>query len=97
MKIVLDTNVILSINLQTILDLVEKDAEFFAVPALPEQVCSDPDDDKFLACALASGAKVIVSGDKHLLKFSGYGGIQVFCPRAFVETYLLKGQNGNEE
>jgi predicted nucleic acid-binding protein len=77
--------------------LVEKDAEFFDVPALPEQVCSDPDDDKFLACALASGAKVIVIGDKHLMKVSGYEGIQVLRPRAFVENYLLNGQNGNEE
>jgi predicted nucleic acid-binding protein len=35
------------------------------------------DDDTFLACALASGAGTIVSGDKHLLGISGYRGIEV--------------------
>lgn len=61
-----------------------------AVDSVPlhEPVCTDPDDDKFLACAVASGARVIVSGDKHLLRVSGYGGIEVLRPRAFVEHYL---------
>jgi hypothetical protein len=27
-------------------------------PTLPERVCDDPDDDKFLAAALASGARL---------------------------------------
>ena len=31
---------------------------------LPEQVCTDADDDKFLVCALASRTKQIVSGDE---------------------------------
>jgi putative PIN family toxin of toxin-antitoxin system len=74
--------------LQAILALIEKEAEFYEVQPLPEPVCSDPDDDKFLACALASHAECIVSGDKHLLKVSGFQGIQVFRPRAFVEAAL---------
>jgi predicted nucleic acid-binding protein len=37
---------------------------------------------------VASGSKVIISGDKHLLKISGYQGIQVLKPRAFVDQYL---------
>lgn len=57
-------------------------------PPLPEPVCSDPDDDKFLACALASGTQVIASGDKALLKASGYCGIEILSPRQFVEKYL---------
>jgi predicted nucleic acid-binding protein len=47
-----------------------------------------PDDDKFLACALASGTQVITSGDKALLKASGYCGIEILRPRQFVEKYL---------
>ena len=58
-------------------------------PALPEQICSDADDDKFLACALACGGKIIVSGDKHLLKISGYQGIEVLKPRPFVDQFLI--------
>ena len=59
-------------------------------PALPEQVCRDPDDDKFLACAIAGSANIVVSGDKALRKTSGYAGISVLTPREFVERYLNK-------
>ncbi|NTW34877.1 MAG: PIN domain-containing protein [Syntrophobacteraceae bacterium] len=39
---------------------------------LGEPVCEDPDDDKFIACTMASKTNLIVSGDKHLLKVSGF-------------------------
>lgn len=55
---------------------------------LPEPVCSDSADDKFLACALAGGAPVIVSGDSHLLRVSGWNGIDVLRPRDFLEAYI---------
>jgi putative PIN family toxin of toxin-antitoxin system len=77
-----------NINLKPILDYVIRNAEFFAVPPLPEAVCEDPDDDKFIACALASETIVIVSGDKHLLKVSGYQQIEVLKPREFADKYL---------
>ena len=48
------------------------------------------DDETFLACALASGAGIIVSGDKHLLSVSGYRGIEVLRPRAFVDRCLAR-------
>jgi predicted nucleic acid-binding protein len=53
-----------------------------------EPVCSDPDDDKFLACAIAGGSKIIVSGDKHLLKISGFQGIEILKPQELVNRYL---------
>jgi predicted nucleic acid-binding protein len=55
---------------------------------LPAPVCADPDDDKFIACALASNAKIICSGDRHLLDVNGYQGIEIIKPRAFTEKYL---------
>jgi len=55
---------------------------------LDAPVCTDPADDKFLACALAGGANVIVSGDRGLQRVSGYHGIEVMSPREFVETCL---------
>jgi len=70
------------------LELIAINAQLVDAPELPEQVCTDPDDDMFLACALASGAKVIASGDKALLKTSGYAGIEVLNPRDFVTRYL---------
>ena len=48
----------------------------------------DPDDNKFIECAIASQSKLIVSGDKHLLKISGYKDIKVLKPRQFVDNYL---------
>jgi putative PIN family toxin of toxin-antitoxin system len=55
---------------------------------LPDQICEDPDDDKFLACAVASGAEVVISGDKHLRRVSGWHGVEVLTPRSFHERYL---------
>jgi putative PIN family toxin of toxin-antitoxin system len=77
------------IEFKPMLDYMIQNAEIYAAPPLPATVCDDPDDDKFLACALAGGNTVIVSGDKHLLKVSGYRGIEVLKPRNFVESYLL--------
>jgi putative PIN family toxin of toxin-antitoxin system len=55
---------------------------------LPEPVCADSADDKFLACALAAGARVIVSGDKHLLRVTGWNGVAVLRPRDFLEAHI---------
>jgi uncharacterized protein len=77
-----------NIDLKPMLDYVIHNAEVYAAPPLPEAVCEDPDDDKFFACALASESAVIVSGDKHLLKASGYQMIDVLKPRDFVNKYL---------
>ena len=76
------------IELEPILEFVIHNAMIYSSPPLPGAVCEDPDDDKFLACALASGNTVIVSGDKHLLKVSGDRGIEVLKPRHFVDRYL---------
>ena len=70
------------------LELLAIEATVVAAKPLSESVCTDPDDDKFLACALASKTKVVCSGDKALLKTSGYRGIEVLSPRVFVENYL---------
>lgn len=57
-------------------------------PALDERVSEDPDDEIFLAAALAANARLIVSGDKHLLRVSGWRGIEVLKARAFVDRYI---------
>lgn len=77
-----------AINFKPVLEFVIQNAVIYSVPELPERVCEDPDDDKFLACALASGSNLVVSGDKHLLAVSGYKGITVLKPREFVDKHL---------
>jgi len=78
------------IDLQPFLALLAIEADVVLAPSLPEPVCEDTDDDKFIACALAGGCKIIVSGDKQLRKASGYKGIKILTPRTFVDHYLNK-------
>jgi len=73
-----------------ILTLIMIESRLTAAAPLPRQVCDDPADDKFLACAIASGARIIVSGDKALRRASGYQGISVLSPRDFVTRHLRK-------
>ncbi|KUO39937.1 MAG: hypothetical protein AVW05_03985 [Hadesarchaea archaeon DG-33] len=79
------------VDLSPIIDLLAVEAKLVLPPSLPEPVCADPDDDKFLACALASKTKFVISGDNHLLNVSGYRGIKIVRPRKFVDEYLGKG------
>lgn len=52
--------------------------------------CRDPDDNKFLECALAGNAKHIISGDEDLLALDPWRGIRILSPRAFLENYSKK-------
>jgi putative PIN family toxin of toxin-antitoxin system len=76
------------IDLWPIIELVTAEAEMYPSHTMPEPVCDDPDDDKFISCAISAKCKIIVSGDKHLLKVSGFNGIEVIKPREFVDKYL---------
>ena len=78
------------VNLQPIIDLVTTNAEVFPNQVLPESICEDPDDDKFIACALAGRCRVIISGDRHLLKVSGFRELTVMSPRRFIDEYLFE-------
>ena len=53
-------------------------------------VRDDPDDDKFLEAAIAAGAEIIVSGDRHLLRLHQYKGIQIMKVSDFLRQ-VLKG------
>jgi uncharacterized protein len=77
-----------AIDILSIIKLVTVEAEIFPSYTLPEPVCDDPDDDKFLACAITSKCKLIISGDKHLLQVSGFKGINIIKPRNFIDNYL---------
>ncbi|MCK4514183.1 MAG: putative toxin-antitoxin system toxin component, PIN family [Spirochaetaceae bacterium] len=79
------------VDLASFLRLVAANAQIVAAPELPQQVCDDPDDDMFLACALAGGATTVVTGDRALLRTNGYRGIQVVTPRAFLREQLGGG------
>ena len=48
-------------------------------------VKDDPDDNKFLECAVALESKVIISGDKHLKEIKKYIDIEIMPPREFLD------------
>jgi putative PIN family toxin of toxin-antitoxin system len=50
-------------------------------------VIDDPDDDKFLECAVALDCKLIVSGDKHLKAIKKYIDIKILSPRDFIDSF----------
>ena len=50
-----------------------------------EVIKDDPDDDKFLACALEANADYIISGDTHLIKLGVYQDIPILTPTKFSE------------
>ena len=52
-------------------------------------VCRDPDDNKFIACAVDAKAIYIVSGDKDLLSVENYDEIEIVTAKDFYERYLL--------
>jgi hypothetical protein len=58
--------------------------EILGVKEGPTLVVKDPSDDKFIRCAQAAGARIIISGDQHLLKLSPYRKIQIQSPSDFL-------------
>ena len=52
-------------------------------------VKDDPDDDKFIECAVALKADVIITGDKVLRTMGEYMGIKILTPQDFLRTYKI--------
>ncbi len=50
-------------------------------------VAEDPDDDKFIECAVALKAGCVISGDRRLLAVRDYMGIGIVSPRDFILKY----------
>jgi putative PIN family toxin of toxin-antitoxin system len=76
------------IDISSILHLIDINSDIINTQDLPKPICEDPDDEKFIACALSGKVKIIVSGDKHLLKLSGFNDIMIIKPYEFVDKYI---------
>lgn len=51
---------------------------------------ADPDDNKFIECAVALRADVIITGDKALGEVKSYKGIKILTPVQFLKDYNIK-------
>ena len=74
-----------AVNPEPWLKWIEAKARVYEPAPLGKQRSVDPDDDPFLACALASGAKLIVSKDHHLLDMEKPFGVEIMEPRRFLQ------------
>ena len=77
-----------SVHIEPIIELLTIHGEVVETEGITVSACQDPDDNMFLECAIAGNSQVIVSGDNHLLKISGYQGIAVVKPREFTDNVL---------
>jgi len=67
------------------LNWIEQKAKVYEPAPLGKQRSRDRDDDKVLACALSSGAKIIVSKDADLLVLKKPFGIEIITTRQLVK------------
>lgn len=51
-------------------------------------VCRDPDDNKFISCAMDGNCLYIVSGDLDLLTIGNYGGITILSVNNFLDLLI---------
>lgn len=63
-------------------------AEQVQIPDSLRAVLADPDDDKFIECALVGRANWVVSGDRHLLSLQRYRNIAIVNATEFVERLV---------
>ena len=52
-----------------------------------EGICRDPEDDKFISCAISGSADYIVSGDKDLFDLKQYKSIKIIKASDFIKMY----------
>ncbi len=62
---------------------------FFASTPKLTLIQDDPDDNKFIECAVTAHARYIISGDKHLLGLNRYQDIQVLAPADLLNVKSL--------
>jgi putative PIN family toxin of toxin-antitoxin system len=75
-------------------NLILLDFSAFTLPIRPDRKVSavqdDPDDNKFIECAIESRADYIVSGDAHLLNLKEFEGIKILRASEFLEIFDIQ-------
>lgn len=76
------------VDLGPFLELLTMYAELQEPIKLSQPISRDPDDDKFIACALAAKVRWIISGDKDLLSVPDNIGVKVITPTTFLKELV---------
>lgn len=76
-------------ELEELLSLFSKGFNLLFTTKTPQLkiIRNDPDDNKFIECAVALKANVVISGDKEVLAVKEHMGIKILTPQQFLETY----------
>ncbi len=76
------------VDFENLLGMLLRTAVILDTACLKHPVCRDPDDDKFIACALGGSADVIISGDKDLLAVANTIKVPIVTPRDFLNRFM---------
>lgn len=78
--------------LMKLMSFIEKNVNILFVenPEEDQWITDDPEDNKFIACAIALKANFIVSGDSHLTRAKKAGNIKIITPSEILP--LLSGK-----
>lgn len=77
----------------SILERLRGRAQLIHIDGKSGWVPRDPDDDKFIETALVGGARMIVSGDHHLLTIGNAQGIEILTARQFLNHPAVIGSD----
>jgi uncharacterized protein len=64
---------------------------YFDVAAGAQQicgVCKDPQDNKFLSCAMAAHAYLIVTGDQAFYELKKFKSVKIISPAMFIKLFI---------
>jgi len=73
------------VNRQELIETTLRIGKLIEVTTRINLIKEDPEDNKFIECALAGGAEYIVSGDKHLLKTGRYKKTRILSVNEFIK------------
>lgn len=73
----------------TFCNLLRQCGNFVAPPGIPH-VSPDPDDDKFIACALTGNAEFMVTGNKKHFPQSQLAGVKLVSAGELLELITLE-------
>ena len=76
-------------ELEELLSLFSKGFNMLFTTKTPKVkiIKNDPDDDKFIECAVALKADVVITGDGEVLAVKEYMGIRILTPQQFLRNY----------
>ena len=66
--------------------ILEREAQVVVPEEHIEEIERDPDDDKFLECAVTASADYLVSGDDHVLELETFRGTEILNAAEFLDS-----------